>query len=41
MKMMSVQKLIYAYENDIDPNLQDHFKKHSYVGMVTLDQVLL
>lgn len=38
---MSVKKLIYEYENDIDENLQKLFKKHSYVGMIGIDQVLV
>ena len=40
-KIVSVRKLIYAFEQDVDQTLQNLFKKHSYVGMVTLDQVLL
>jgi hypothetical protein len=36
-QLMSVKKLIYEYENDIDENLQKLFKKHSYVGMIGID----
>ena len=34
---MSVRKLIYEYENDIDETLNKLFKKHAYVGMVSPD----
>lgn len=36
-KLMSVRKLIYSYENDIDEQLSKLFKKHFYVGMVSPD----
>ena len=36
-KIVAVRKLIYAFEQDVDQTLQQLFKKHSYVGMVSLD----
>lgn len=41
MNLVSVKKLIYEYEQDYDPDLQQMFKKHSYVGMLSPEQVLL
>ena len=40
-KLMSVRKLIYSYENDVDDQLSKLFKKHSYVGMISPDQCLI
>lgn len=37
LKIVSVRKLIHAFEQDVDQTLQQLFKKHSYVGMITLD----
>ena len=34
IELMSIRKLIYTFERDIDENLQNLFKKHSYVGMI-------
>ena len=36
-KLMSVRKIIFEFENDVDDTLQRLFKKHSYVGMLSLD----
>lgn len=38
---MSVKRLIYEFENDYDSELQKMFKKHTYVGMLSPEQVLL
>lgn len=38
---MSVRRLIYAYEQDVDETIQALFKKHTYVGMISIDQVLI
>ena len=40
-KLMSIRKLIYEYERDVDDTLQRLFKKHVYVGMISPDQVLI
>lgn len=39
--MQKVKRLINHFENDRDHDLQDKFKKHTYVGMLTPNQVLL
>jgi hypothetical protein len=41
IKLASVKKLIYSYEQDSDPQLQKSFKKHSYVGFLQPDQILI
>ena len=40
-KLMSVRRLIHKFENDIDHTLSKLFKKHTYVGMISPDQVLI
>ena len=37
IQLMSVKKLIYAFENDSESNLQKTFKKHYYVGFLQPD----
>ena len=41
MQLVPVKKLIYNYQEDSDPALQKTFKGHSYVGMLSPEQVLL
>ena len=41
MNIVSVKKLIYEFESDIDEKLQESFRKHSFVGTLTPEQVLL
>ena len=38
---MAVKKLVHAFETDIDVQLQKTFRNHSYVGMLTPDQILI
>ena len=38
---MSVKRLLHEAESDSDPSLQQMFKKHAYVGMLTPEQVLI
>ena len=40
-KLMSVKKLIYAFENDCDQQLNKVFKKNCYVGFLQPDQILI
>jgi hypothetical protein len=41
MQLVPVKKLIYNYQEDSDPALQKTFKGHSYVGMLSPEQILL
>lgn len=41
MNIMSAMKLIHDFEADIDSDLQQSFKTHTYVGTLTPEQVLL
>eukprot|EP00347_Sterkiella_histriomuscorum_P006746 403351590 len=41
MNIVAVRKLIHEFEQDIEPDLQDKFKKHTFVGFLTPEQVLL
>jgi hypothetical protein len=41
MNIMSVMKLIHDFEADIDSDLQQNFKSHTFVGTLTPEQVLL
>ena len=41
MNIMSVMKLIHEFEADIDSELQQNFKSHTFVGTLTPEQVLL
>ncbi|CAI2386726.1 unnamed protein product [Moneuplotes crassus] len=38
--LLSVRKLIYEFEQDVDEDYAKMFKTHSYVGMINYDQVL-
>ena len=41
MNIMSAMKLIHDFESDIDSDLQQNFKTHTFVGTLTPEQVLL
>ena len=41
VQLMSVKQLIHTFETDRDENLQKIFKKHSYVGFLQPDQILI
>lgn len=41
MNIMSVMKLIHEFEGDVDSELQQNFKNHTFVGTLTPEQVLL
>ena len=41
MNIMAAMKLIHDFEADIDGDLQQSFKTHTFVGTLTPEQVLL
>lgn len=41
LNIVSVKKLIYEFETDINTKLQSDFRGHSFVGTLTPEQVLL
>ena len=39
--LISIRKLIYEFEHDVDDDYTNMFKSHSYIGMINYDQVLV
>lgn len=39
--MLSVRKLIYEFEHDIDDDYTQMWKNHAYIGLINYDQILI